>query len=72
MKRRSAQEWAPKKKYEYDGIVAAASRGPVRMYGFLVACGRMKVRALFVGEPYDGSVVNMGVKNDDGTVCWAD
>lgn len=21
-------------------------------------------------EPYDGSVVNMGVKNDDGTVCY--
>lgn len=32
--------------------------------------GRVKVRATFDGEPYDGSVVNMGVKNDDGSVCY--
>jgi len=25
--------------------------------------GRVKVRATFDGEPYDGSIVNMGVKN---------
>jgi hypothetical protein len=24
----------------------------------------------FDGEPYDGSVVNMGVKNEDGSVCY--
>ena len=24
----------------------------------------------FDGEPYDGSIVNMGVKNDDGSVCY--
>lgn len=32
--------------------------------------GRIKVHATFDGEPYDGSVVNMGVKNDDGSVCY--
>lgn len=32
--------------------------------------GRLKVHAEFDGEPYDGSVVNMGVKNDDGSVCY--
>lgn len=32
--------------------------------------GRVKVRATFDGEPYDGSIVNMGVKNADGTVCY--
>jgi len=32
--------------------------------------GRVKVRAKFDGEPYDGSIVNMGVKNPDGTVCY--
>lgn len=32
--------------------------------------GRIKVHAEFDGEPYDGSVVNMGVKNDDGSVCY--
>jgi hypothetical protein len=31
--------------------------------------GRVKVRATFDGEPYDGSIVNMGVKNTDGSVC---
>jgi hypothetical protein len=32
--------------------------------------GRVKVRATFDGEPYDGSIVNMGVKNTDGSVCY--
>jgi len=31
---------------------------------------RVKVHATFDGEPYDGSVVNMGVKNPDGSVCY--
>lgn len=31
--------------------------------------GRVKVRATFDGEPYEGSMVNMGVKNADGSVC---
>ena len=32
--------------------------------------GRVKVRATFDGEPYEGSLVNMGVKNADGSVCY--
>jgi len=32
--------------------------------------GRLKVRATFDGMPYDGSIVNMGVKNADGSVCY--
>ena len=32
--------------------------------------GRMKVHAEFDGVPYDGSIVNMGLKNPDGTVCY--
>lgn len=32
--------------------------------------GRVKVSATFDGEPYDGSIVNMGIKNDDGSVCY--
>lgn len=31
--------------------------------------GRVRVRATFDGEPYDGSLVNMGVRNPDGSVC---
>ncbi|MDR2908806.1 MAG: DUF1905 domain-containing protein [Oscillospiraceae bacterium] len=32
--------------------------------------GRVKVSATFDGEPYEGSIVNMGVKNPDGSVCY--
>jgi len=32
--------------------------------------GRVKVHATFDGEPYEGSIVNMGVKNPDGTICY--
>ncbi|GAB2026571.1 DUF1905 domain-containing protein [Lactovum odontotermitis] len=32
--------------------------------------GRVKVHATFDGEPYDGSIVNMGLKNPDGSVCY--
>ena len=36
----------------------------------LIGKGRIRVHAEFDGIPYDGSVVNMGVKNPDGTVCY--
>lgn len=32
--------------------------------------GRLKVDATFDGEPYSGSVVNMGVKDADGNICY--
>lgn len=32
--------------------------------------GRVKVHATFNGVPYDGSIVNMGIKNDDGSICY--
>ena len=32
--------------------------------------GRMKVNATFDGAPYAGSVVNMGVKDADGNICY--
>ena len=32
--------------------------------------GRLKVYAEFDGAPYNGSIVNMGLKNDDGSVCY--
>lgn len=30
----------------------------------------MKEKYEFNGVPYDGSVVNMGIKNDDGSICY--
>lgn len=63
------------KTYEYDGIIMPAEKG-----GAYVAFpydirtefnkGRVKVHATFDGEPYDGSVVNMGIKNSDGSICY--
>ena len=32
--------------------------------------GRVKVHATFDGEPYDGSIVNMGFTHDDGSICY--
>ena len=32
--------------------------------------GRLKVEATFDGVPYNGSVVNMGVKDADGNICY--
>ena len=38
--------------------------------GRFSAGGRIRVHADFDGVPYDGNVVNMGVKNPDGSVCY--
>ena len=32
--------------------------------------GCLKVQVTFDGEPYSGSVVNMGVKDADGNICY--
>ena len=32
--------------------------------------GRVKAEVTFDGEPYSGSIVNMGVKNEDGSICY--
>ena len=32
--------------------------------------GRVKVHATFDGVPYDGSIVNMGVRDEAGEICY--
>ena len=32
--------------------------------------GRARVKATFDGVPYEGSIVNMGLKNPDGSICY--
>ena len=32
--------------------------------------GRVKVHATFDGHPYDGSIVNMGMKYEVGNICY--
>ncbi len=64
------------KKYEYDTIIREAEKkgGAYVAFPYDVRqefhAGRAKVHVEFDGEPYDGSVVNMGVKNDDGSICY--
>ena len=32
--------------------------------------GRVKVNATFDGIEYAGSIVNMGIRNEDGSICY--
>jgi len=63
--------------YEYEAIIQSSSIGKGGAYVSFpydvraeFGKGRVKVHATFDGEPYDGSIVNMGVKNADGSVCY--
>jgi uncharacterized protein YdhG (YjbR/CyaY superfamily) len=61
--------------YEYDATIQPADKGGAYVvFPYDIRAefgkGRVKVHATFDGEPYDGSVVNMGVKNPDGSVCY--
>ena len=63
--------------YEYDAVIQVSKigkGGAYVMFPYDVCTefgkGRVKVHATFDGEPYDGSIVNMGVKNTDGSVCY--
>ena len=65
------------KTYEYDAVIQASDIGKGGAYVVfpfdvrtVFGKGRVKVHATFDGEPYDGSVVNMGVKNAEGSVCY--
>lgn len=63
------------KLYEYDAVIKTADKGGAYVaFPYDVRTefgkGRVKVRATFDGIHYDGSIVNMGVKNSDGSVCY--
>ena len=63
------------KTYDYDTVIQATDRGGAYVvFPYDIRAefgkGRVKVHATFDGEAYDGSVVNMGVKNADGSVCY--
>ena len=63
-------------RYEYDAILHEVPENGGAYVAFPwdiradFGMGRVKVHASFDGVPYDGSVVNMGVKNPDGSVCY--
>ena len=63
--------------YEYDAVIQHSAIGKGGAYVPFpydvreeFGKGRVKVHATFDGEPYDGSIVNMGLKNTDGSVCY--
>ena len=64
------------KHYEYDAVLRemADNGGAYVVFPWDIrrefGRGRMKVRAFFDGIPYNGCIVNMGVKNPDGSVCY--
>lgn len=63
------------KNYEYDAIIHEnANGGTYVIFPWDIrqefGKGRIRVHAEFDGIPYDGSVVNMGVRNEDGSVCY--
>ena len=64
------------KRYEYDAVLheMVENGGAYVVFPWDIrkefGKGRVKVHAQFDGVPYDGSIVNMGVKNPDGSVCY--
>lgn len=65
-----------REKYEFEAVIepvedkgGAYVRVPIDIKTEF-GKGRLKVHAEFNGIPYDGSVVNMGVKNEDGSICY--
>ncbi len=65
-----------KQHYEYDAILREDPDSGGAYVAFPTDLrqefgkGRVKVHARFDGIPYDGSIVNMGVRNPDGSVCY--
>ena len=64
------------RRYEYDAIL---HENPDNGGAFVVfpwdirqefGKGRIRVHAEFDGIPYDGIIVNMGLKNEDGSICY--
>jgi len=65
------------KLYEYDAVIQHSVIGKGGAYVPFpynvreeFGKGRVKVHATFDNEPYDGSIVNMGLKNADGSACY--
>lgn len=64
------------KVYEYESLIYSAGEtgGAYVVFPYDIrkefGRGRVKVHATFDGENYDGSIVNMGVKNEDGSICY--
>ncbi len=63
-------------KYEFDGLIHEVpdNGGAYVIFPWdirkVFGKGRVKVHAEFDGIPYEGIIVNMGVKDGNGSVCY--
>lgn len=68
-------QWTMGQLYEFQAVIEAVpdKGGAYVRFPYDIrqefGRGRVKVEVTFDGEPYRGSIVNMGVKNTDGTIC---
>ena len=64
------------RKFEYDEVIHETPDNGEAYVIFpwnireVFGKGRVKVHAIFDGIPYDGSIVNMGVKDSQGNICY--
>ena len=64
------------KRYEYDAVIVEDpdSGGAYVAFPWDIrqefGKGRVKVNASFDGIEYAGSIVNMGLRNEDGSICY--
>lgn len=62
--------------FEYEGVIHESpdNGGAYVLFPWDIrkefGKGRVKVHAEFDGIPYDGSIINMGVKDEDGNVRY--
>lgn len=62
--------------YEFEAVIETVPNGNGAFIRFPYdirkefGVGRVKVEALFDGVAYTGSLVNMGMKNEDGSICY--
>ena len=65
-----------RKIYEYESLICEAEKKGGAYVTFPLDIrtefgkGQVKVHVTFDKEPYDGSIVNMGVKSADGSICY--
>ena len=63
-------------KFEYDEIIHETpdNGGAYVIFPWdireVFGKGRIKVHAEFDGIPYDGSIVNMGIQDSQGNICY--
>lgn len=64
------------KRYEFDAVLHEVpdTGGAYVVFPWNVreefGKGRVKVHTEFDGLPYDGSIVNMGIKDENGDICY--